>query len=100
MSARSSLKSIAVYVMPEASDGSLEKVLLGKVHDPAYLLRLFEGVLSGVAHIHAHGIIHRDIKPANVLMFDGVPRVSGIEIALLQDGFIDTVDVDALTAGR
>lgn len=25
-------------------------------------------VLSGLAHIHAHGIIHRDLKPSNVLV--------------------------------
>jgi hypothetical protein len=73
------------YVMPEANEGSLEKALLGKRHDPVHLLGLFQGILSGVAHIHRKGIIHRDIKPANILMFDGVPRVSDLGLSLFAE---------------
>jgi cyclin-dependent kinase len=30
-------------------------------------LSIIRDILSGLAHIHKHGIIHRDIKPSNIL---------------------------------
>lgn len=32
------------------------------------ILRIFAGVLEGVAQLHAKGWAHRDIKPANILL--------------------------------
>lgn len=32
------------------------------------VIRLIRQILSGLIHLHAHGIIHRDIKPANILL--------------------------------
>lgn len=31
-------------------------------------LRLFGGIVRGVAFLHDHGVIHRDLKPANVIV--------------------------------
>ncbi|KDA94314.1 protein kinase [Pantoea sp. SIMBA_072] len=31
---------------------------------------LYENLLNGIGHLHAHGIIHRDIKPENILIDD------------------------------
>ena len=43
-------------------------------------LTLFRGVVAGVGHAHAKGLVHRDLKPANVLLALGegqvVPKVS------------------------
>jgi serine/threonine protein kinase/tetratricopeptide (TPR) repeat protein len=36
----------------------------------ARLRRGLAGLVSGVAALHAHGLVHRDIKPANVLVTD------------------------------
>ncbi|MEH0428783.1 serine/threonine-protein kinase [Streptomyces stelliscabiei] len=35
---------------------------------PVYVCGLLDQLLSGLAAVHAEGIIHRDIKPANVLL--------------------------------
>lgn len=48
---------------------------------------LARGILAGVAHAHAHGLVHRDLKPANVLLAleptGVVPKVSDFGLAKL-----------------
>lgn len=43
---------------------------------------LGEGILRGLAHVHAVGLLHRDVKPANILVgADGVPRLCDFGLA-------------------
>jgi|UPI000647E16C hypothetical protein len=46
------------------------------------VLTLMQGVLSGLDHAHALGILHCDVKPANVIVDrDGRPRVTDFGIS-------------------
>ncbi|MCB9677103.1 MAG: protein kinase [Alphaproteobacteria bacterium] len=51
---------------------------------------LAEGVLDGVAHAHAMGLVHRDLKPANIMLsLEGsmlVPKVTDFGLAKLLEG--------------
>jgi serine/threonine protein kinase len=42
-----------------------------KLIKPAKLYRVLEKVASGLAHMHAKGVLHADLKPANIMMGRG-----------------------------
>lgn len=48
--------------------GSLAERIRAGAADPMDVARWGAAALSGLAHIHARGLVHRDIKPANILL--------------------------------
>lgn len=73
-----------IIVSEYAPDGSLSKWLAehgGKAPTVEDALRMTEGVLAGLEHLHERGIIHRDIKPDNILLQRGTPRLADFGIA-------------------
>lgn len=76
-------------LMPFVDGPDLGSVLRRQrpTHDVAGAI--IRGILAGVGHAHAHGVVHRDLKPANVLLErvgDGfVPRVTDFGIARIFD---------------
>lgn len=42
-----------------------------KLIKPARLLRIFQQIASGLAHMHSHGVLHADMKPNNVMVGRG-----------------------------
>ena len=65
------------YTIMEFEDGRNVAEMLrepGRRLPPDEVRRLAEGLLLGLAAVHAQGFLHRDIKPSNVIIRrDGVP---------------------------
>jgi eukaryotic-like serine/threonine-protein kinase len=79
----------APWLAMEFIGGGIASSLLGKVGWRS-MRGLLLGVLDGLAHAHAHGVVHRDIKPANVLLRE---QARGVKLA--DFGLAHTVSGDA-----
>ncbi|QRO01222.1 protein kinase [Archangium violaceum] len=57
------------FLVMECLEGESLAALMrrGRV-EPKRALEVLEGILSGLAHAHAHHVIHRDLKPSNVFL--------------------------------
>lgn len=75
-----------VIVSEYVSDGSLAGWLKqhgGKAPTADAACEIMDGVLAGLAHLHARRIIHRDLKPENILLQRETPRLADFGIARL-----------------
>jgi serine/threonine protein kinase len=69
---------------------SLASMLTAGPLERARVIHLVRGLLRGLAHAHAAGLVHRDLKPENVIVEHGaggaeVPRIVDFGIAVLCD---------------
>jgi serine/threonine-protein kinase len=76
-------------VMQYAAEGSLAGARLDEPRTWPELLSLLDGILAGLAHAHAAGVVHRDIKPENILLARDrerrlVPLISDFGLAKLR----------------
>lgn len=79
-----------VIVSEYAPDGSLKEWLVkhsGKAPSVDVAVSMVTGLLQGLQHLHARGVIHRDLKPANILMQGECPRIADFGLAR----FVDTL---------
>lgn len=75
-------RDIPWFVMPRALAGSLKDAIEdGRVQDREWTIGVFTGMLEGMGHAHAAGVLHRDLKPGNVLLFGDSPKVSDFGVA-------------------
>lgn len=59
------------FVALERIHGTALSTVVGRAVDEATVLKWAVGMLRGVAHVHARGLIHRDLKPDNVMLRHG-----------------------------
>ncbi len=45
------------------------------------VIALAQGIATGLAHAHGHGVVHRDLKPANILIAGAVPKIADFGMA-------------------
>jgi len=67
------LEAGAPYLVMDRADASVQ-MRLGLMTWPR-VLDLLLGLLEGLAHAHARGIVHRDVKPSNLLLGRGDGRL-------------------------
>lgn len=88
-------------VMEFVEGPALDEAMLQYRLDPRASEALFLGILAGVKHAHAFGLVHRDLKPANVLLARTpagfVPKVTDFGLAKVLDQ--DHADVGRTRAG-
>ncbi|HEX5326131.1 MAG TPA: protein kinase, partial [Acetobacteraceae bacterium] len=75
------------YIVMEYLDGPSVKELIdqGRIR-PDQIKGIMQGLLAGLQHSHAQGIVHRDVKPANMLLSkEGEVKITDFGIAHLDD---------------
>ncbi|RMG60055.1 MAG: serine/threonine protein kinase, partial [Gammaproteobacteria bacterium] len=80
------------YIVMEFVQGEELQYFIDIAHDfslPEIGL-IVSGILEGLAHAHAQGVVHRDIKPANIILLDN----GGVKIA---DFGVARLDQNTLT---
>jgi serine/threonine-protein kinase len=83
--------------MPFYEGSSLATLISAGPMDPKEALSIARQVASGLASVHAHGIIHRDVKPGNIIIGDdGCPRVVDFGIAKVAGSHTMTFDGSTL----
>lgn len=69
-------------IVMEYVDGpSLAEVIPAHGMDIEEAMEVLRAVGSGLAAVHANGLVHRDVSPGNVLIDNGVPRLTDFGIA-------------------
>tara|TARA_B100000131_G_scaffold87767_1_gene84618 strand:+ start:478 stop:1497 length:1020 start_codon:yes stop_codon:yes gene_type:complete len=72
------------FIVMELAKGGSANDLLESIEKISAIqaFAIVDGVLSGLIHIHALGIIHKDIKPGNILLTEsGIPKLADFGIA-------------------
>eukprot|EP01018_Ginkgo_biloba_P005045 Gb_13112 [translate_table: standard] len=77
-----------IYIHMELCEGNLQKLCMqtNDLLPETQVWNYIEQVASGLAHIHANGILHMDIKPDNILVgSDGVLKIGDFNQATKQN---------------
>ncbi len=65
--------------------GSLKTRLTQGPLGPSEFLALANGLLAGMAHLHANGVVHGDLKPSNILLSATGAKIADFGISRVTD---------------
>jgi len=89
-----------MLVVEHLAGGTLAQRLRRGPLDAAECVATMRGVLAGVAHAHAQGVLHRDLKPSNIgFTADGRPKVLDFGLARLSEAAAWPAEPAAQMAG-
>lgn len=77
-------EGVAWYAMERLEGEDLARRLARGPLPAAEVQALAEQLLSGLACIHARGLVHRDLKPSNVLLFPGGAKLCDFGVARVE----------------
>lgn len=81
------------YLVMDLAEGSLQ----GAMGDAPRAWSLLKQAASGVAALHAAGLVHRDLKPENILLVGGSARVG--DLGLVRGGAHQTLTATGTIMG-
>ena len=55
-------------------------------------LTIFHQICSGVSYLHSKSIIHNNLTIHNILLQEGIPKITGLEIATEEEPLVDRND--------
>src|SRR5262249_37004924 len=89
-----------LYLVMELVDGEPLHHYRERFGDPGWAVPVLRQIASGLAALHAAGVVHRDLKPGNVLVSGAEVRpqvkISDFGIALHPESEVSTVAGPAL----
>ena len=76
---------------PYIEGGALPQWLTSAPRSWPARLRLFRGLVQGLAYLHSKKIVHRDVKPGNVLVSaDGTAKIADFGISHATESALST----------
>ncbi len=75
------------YIVMEFVDGTTLKQIMDRKErfELTEIVRIMEGLLTGLQYSHERGVVHRDIKPANIMMTStGEVKIADFGIARIE----------------
>jgi hypothetical protein len=72
------------YPIETSRDGKYE-TLVSRPDYPLWAIKVILNILTGIEHLHSHGVAHRDIKPHNIIVKDSHAIIIDFGLSMLPE---------------